>query len=441
MNLAPNPPHLVECPIDLATALAIAGADNPTIALAEEAVRAASADQLHARSLLLPTLATGMNYHLHQGNLQAGTGLMRFVTSQDLYVGAGAFSVGAGTVTVPGVRLTAHLSNAVFEPQAAAQRLLGRQFAAVATRNTVLLDVVERYLALAGAQARRQAFQRTEQDIGEVVRLTVNFAKAGQGRQGDADRARADALIFHPEAERAEEDVAIAAADLAELIGVDPSVRLRVADDAIIPVQLFPLDLDLPALVHTAVSNRPEAGAATAAVAESQTRLRQERVRPFLPVVSVGFSAGSFGGGSNLVADRFGQFAGRTDFDAVAVWSLRNAGAGNVALARERRAAMGMAIAERQRVLDRIAREVAEAHALIQARRQEIAAAERRIKTAESAYRLDLNRARNLEGHPIELLQSARQANTARLEFIRSVLGYNQAQFRLFEAMGQPPKQ
>src|SRR5207237_1324778 len=117
---------------------------------------------------------------------------------------------------------------------------LGRRFAAAATGNTVLLDVADRYLALAAAQERRRAIHKSEQEVGEVVRLTTNFAKAGQGRHGDADRARADALIFHDEAERAEEEVAVAAADLAELLGTDPSVRLQAAGDVLLPIRLIP---------------------------------------------------------------------------------------------------------------------------------------------------------------------------------------------------------
>jgi outer membrane protein TolC len=110
-----------------------------------------------------------------------------------------------------------------------------------------------------------------------------------------------------------------------------------------------------------------------------------------------------------------------------------------VVIARERRGALAIATAKQERVLDQIAREVAEAHALMHVRRQEIDAATRRIATAERAYRLDLQRSKNLEGHPIELLHSARLANAARLELIRATVGYNQAQFRLFVALGQPP--
>src|SRR5437868_2785403 len=46
-------------PMDLGAALALAGAANPTIALAQEAVRTAQAERLQADAALLPTLHAG----------------------------------------------------------------------------------------------------------------------------------------------------------------------------------------------------------------------------------------------------------------------------------------------------------------------------------------------------------------------------------------------
>src|SRR5262245_41248123 len=64
------PPASVQA-IDLPEALRLAGADNPTIALAREAIQAARAELLGARALLLPTLNAGFTYDYHDGNLLA----------------------------------------------------------------------------------------------------------------------------------------------------------------------------------------------------------------------------------------------------------------------------------------------------------------------------------------------------------------------------------
>jgi outer membrane protein TolC len=434
------PPPVAEKPIDLPTALEAAGVDNPTIALAEEAVRASQAEQLQAQALLLPSLHAGTDIDLHRGNLLSARGVIRDVHRQSLYVGAGAAAVGAGTVGFPGVQLTAHVADAVFEPRAAREAVVGRQFDAVATRNDVLLDVTDRYFALAGAEASLRAVRLTEDEEQQLVQLTANFARTGQGREGDAQRARADALLLHTAEEQAEEGLAVAAAELARLLDLDPSVRLQTPDGSLPLVEFFGPHEDVERLVQIALANRPEVGARTADIEAAATRLREERWRPLLPLLAVGFSAGDFGGGSDQADTRFGHVDPRTDFDALAVWSLRNFGAGDWAVQRERAALVGAATAERLRVIDQIGREVAEAYALSETRRRDLEVARRRAEKAEESFRLDLERARNPPlGPPVETLDSLRQLAEARQQYIRAAVEFDQAQFRLFVALGRPP--
>jgi outer membrane protein TolC len=95
---------------------------------------------------------------------------------------------------------------------------------------------------------------------------------------------------------------------------------------------------------------------------------------------------------------------------------------------------------ERARTIDRIRAEVAEAHALAAARRQEMELARKRIDLAQRAYTQDLARIRNREGLPLEVLQSANQLKDARQDLVRSMIGYSQAQLRLFAALGNAPR-
>ncbi len=433
------PPPAADYTLDLETALGLAGVENPTIALAAEAVRASQAALLQARALLLPNLNAGTSFDLHRGNLESARGLIRDVDRESLYAGAGISAVGAGTVTIPGVLLMVHVADALFEPPIARQRVVSRSFDAEATRNTVLLDVVTRYFDLAGAQARLAAIHQSQGEVGEVVRLTTNFARTGQGREGDAERARTEALLLQGVEQAAEEEVAVASAALARLLSMDPAVRLHATPGPMPFVQLVDLSGGLEPLVELAVRNRPEVAARTADVVLNATRLRQERIRPLVPFLYAGFSAGTFGGGSDTTEPRFGRFGGRTDFDVLAVWRLDNLGLGNLAVQRRVRAQMNEAEAERLRVIDVVRREVADAYALSEARRREVEAAARQVRTAAEGYRLDLERGKNLQGRPIEVLNSANLLNAARLELIRATVGYNQAQFQLFVALGQPP--
>ncbi|HKB36905.1 MAG TPA: TolC family protein [Gemmataceae bacterium] len=436
---APDIPPAPEQPIDLATALARAGVENPTIARAAEAVGVAQAELLGARALLLPTLNAGSNVDVHRGNLLSSTGIIRDLHRDSVYVGAGTDAVGGGTVTIPGVRIFAHLADAFFEPQVARERVASRGFDSEATRNRILLDVANGYLALAGAEARLVAIRQAERDLGKVVRMTAEFYRSRQGRKGDADRAQTEALLLRQDEQDAAAEVAAASAELARLLNLDPSVRLRVAEDALPLVQLVDPDTRLPQLLDIARNNRPEIQARSADIAFAEARLREERVRPFVPLLSVGYSAGGFGGGSNQVSPRFGNFNTRSDFDVFAFWSLQNLGFGNLAIQRERRGEVGEAQAVWARVVNEINREVADAYALSAARRREADLAARRVRTMEEGFDLDLRRARNLAGRPIELLNSLNLLRAAREDLVRAIIGYDQAQFQLFVSLGQPP--
>jgi outer membrane protein TolC len=432
--------------ITLETALGLAGADSPTIALAQEAVRASLAEQLQARALLLPTLDAGINFNHHWGNLQTAQGVLVDVDRQSLYVGAGAAAVGAGTVGFPGVRLTAQLADAIYAPRAARQNVDGRRFDAAAVQNAVLLEVVSRYFDLIGAEARLQALHQSQRELSELVRLTASFARTGAGREGDAERVRSEAFLLQVEEQRAQEEAATAAADLARLLNMDPAVRLHGPGELPL-VQLVDLNEDLERLIQTALANRPDLAARSADVTLAETRLRQEQVRPFLPFISVGFSAGEFGGGSDQTDTRFGHFDGRTDFDVLAVWSVDNLSFGNLSRQRRQRAVVLEGVAERQQVLDQVRREVAETYAEATARLLEVDVNRRRLATAEDGVRLELLRVRNLAGgflkepvRQIEVLNSLTLLTAARLDLDRAIVGYNQAQFRLNAALSQPPR-
>jgi outer membrane protein TolC len=304
----------------------------------------------------------------------------------------------------------------------------------------VLLEVATAYLDLLGAEGRLAILRQSELDFGEVARLTSEFARTGQGRPADADRARTDLLLLHTQEQAAEEAVAVAAARLARLLNTDPAERLRIANGPVQVVGLVDPSLCLEQLIQMALRNRPEMGAGNAAIAAAGFRLRQEKVRPFVPLLAVGYSAGEFGGGSDLVHPEFGRFGGRADFDVLAVWTLQGAGLGNLARIKGRRAEMDAAESELVVTINRIRREVAAAAALSAARLRDVEVNQRRVETALQGFRLDLTRIRGAQGLPIEVLDSARLLVDARQAFLAAIIGYDQAQFQLFVALGQPPE-
>jgi outer membrane protein TolC len=443
-EVAPDPiaPPLdaSEQAIDLEVALRLAGVDNPTINLARERVQEGLAAQLAARSLLLPSINIGGNYHLHNGRLQAGTGQIRNVNNeQSLYFGLGAQAVGSGTVAYPGIRLFAHLGDAAFEPLAARQEIVVRRSDAQAVQNDILLRVATAYLSLIEAEARLDVLRKAEIDLIEIVRLTRSFANNGQGRKADADRTATTADLFRQEIHRGEEQVAVASARLCALLNLDPSFRLRTPGGAILPIKLISEEQETEPLVNEAIGGRPDLMARAYEIREAQIRVRQERVRPLLPLVSVGVSGGWFGGGSNATSPTFGSLSGRTDFDVFAVWNIQNLGFGNRMQVRRADANVGQATAAYERTLNAIRREVIEAQADARAAARQIELAKNAVLIAEDGFKLESTRIREGQGRPIEVVDSFNQLSDARQQLVRSVVAYNIAQFRLFVATGSNP--
>jgi outer membrane protein TolC len=422
--------------VDFFAALQLAEAQNPNIGLSRQAIQEALAQQLQARSMLLPSVRAGANYRNHQGVLQTSSGKMEDVNSSSLYLGNGVLAEAAGTTVIPGVQVFAHLGDGIFEPLAARQLVASRNFQAQATSNQILLEVAGRFLDLVRAEAELQALRQTEKDMDQAVQITRAFAKAKQGREADAMRAQTTALLLHSQTVRAEEDLLTAAAELARVLSLDPAIRLRAPSQSAVLLELVDARQDLGALLALAQAARPELAALSAEIARKQIQVRQERIRPFLPTVSLGFSAGSFGGGPTPA---FGKFNNRTDVDLVAYWTLQNMGMGNRALQKERLSEQDQMTLERERMLNVIGREVADAQALVLSRWENLDIARSRLVIAERAFQEDLKRIRGNVGLPIELLNSLNRLASARVDAVRVLQEYNLAQMQLFVALGQTP--
>ena len=61
------------------------------------------------------------------------------------------------------------------------------------------------------------------------------------------------------------------------------------------------------------------------------------------------------------------------------------------------------------------------------------------MRTGTNGFREDLDRIRGGVGLPIEVLNNLNLLAHARLEYLDSIVDYNEAQFQLFVALGQPP--
>ncbi len=448
-DLAPSGPLVTT--IDLASALKLAGVENPQVLIARQRVVEATALRQFAAAQILPSLNLGLNYDAHTGPLQQSSGNILKVNRSAMYLGAGANAVAAGTVNIPGVVYNLNLSEGIFAALITRQGVERARYASLAIRNDVFRRVAVSYTELLRAEGRRSVALQTRDEAAEVARMTAVYAKAGQGNQADADRAANELQRRDSDLAQAEAEVLIASARLAELLALDRSLRLHPVEDRVVPTPIVPDPIPLQQLLAIALLQRPELREWQAAIRQAMLTLDGAKVLPFSPNMIVGFSSGTFGGGSGLITSanpgfgaaplqsRFGTFGQRNDFDIVAYWTLQNIGVGNNALIKGAAANLRITELEKLRVFNQVRREVADAYVLTHTRYGQIARAENAVRTGDKAFKEDFGRVRGGVGLPIELLASLMLLGRARGEYLDALTEYNEAQIDLYVALGQPP--
>ena len=433
-------------PIDLNSALRLAGVQNPDLNLARQRVVEAEALRQLAAAQFLPSINLGANYDSHNGTLQQSNGNILSVNRSAVYVGAGANAVAAGTVNIPGVVLQGNVAESIYGFLVSRQVVAQQAFTSAAVQNQVFLQVALAYSELTRAEGGRALAIQARNEAREIARLTADYATTGEGKPADANRAATELAFREAAVQESEGRLLVASSELCRVLNLDPSIRLQPTDAFVVPLPIVPNPMPLPELIAVGLLRRPELGERRAAIRASLLSLEGTKVLPFSPTVLVGFSAGGFGGGSNLVSPTFGAFGGRADVDVIGYWTIRNLGIGNVALIRSADARLKMTRFQEIAVLNLVRSEVAEAYARSHARYAQIATTEAAVKSGLAGFREDYDRifrrAREEEKSrtlPIELLDNFRMLNRARRAYLDAIVDYNRAQFELFVAMGQPP--
>src|ERR1043166_4710491 len=281
-------------PNGLYSAMKLAGVYNPEILIARQRVAEADARRQLAAAQILPTINAGTNLDHHQGNLQQSTGRIITVNRDSMFFVLGANAVAAGTVNIPGIVWNGNVSDQIFARLVARQVVKQRQFESEAVRNDVLGRVAVAYVELLRATGRRAVIEMSRSESAEVARLTASAAKNKQGRQADADRAAAELQLRDEALLRGEADVQIASARLAQLLRLDPAVRLFPTDGWVVPAPIVPDPIPLTELLAIAITQRPELRARQAAVRAAFLELQAAKALPYSPNFLVGYSTGSF---------------------------------------------------------------------------------------------------------------------------------------------------
>jgi outer membrane protein TolC len=417
-------------PIDLAAALRLANVGNPTINRARESVAAAYARVDQAEVLWLPDLRSGPAYQRHDGRIQNTDGTIISTSKSSLFVGGGA-------------ALSLEVSDALFAPLIARRLAQAQAANAQAVSHNIGLDVALAYLDLLHIHGQLAVNADTLDRAKAMLRFAEAADEAGLNKnKADPTRARAEIAARQRERIDLEGGAAVASARLAQLLLLKPSVDLRPVDPGVVPLTLVPAAGSLDDLVATALLNRPELAESRELVSAAVARWRQARTAPLIPRLEASYFGGDFGGGVNSDLSKFG---GRSDGLLQMTWELHNFGAGDLARARERRAQVNEANFHVVEVEAQVAAEVVAAAKLARQHQRTLKDAQAAVIEAvetwrrlETAAREVIGGKRNLD--PLEPFIAVQSLAQARSEYLKEVIDYNRAQFRLFTALGQPPQ-
>jgi len=425
-------------PINLPTALRLVNARTMDIAIASKRIQQAHAQFEQAKYSWVPTLTIGADYLRHDGR------------SQDIQGGViepsrSAFMAGLGlnAVFTP--------SDAIFAPLAAKQVMRARVADLDVAENNMLLAVAEAYFNVQQARGEYVGAEVAAAHGEELVKRAEKLAE-GLVPPVEAVRARTELARRKQTARLAQERWQLASAELIRLLRLEPTAVIDPAEPPHLRVSLVDLNETIDNLITVGLRNRPELASQQALVEATLQRLRQEKIRPLIPSLVLrgagtsppaSLTGGVFGAGN----DALSKYGPRADVGLQAVWTFEGFGLVNRGKIRERRADNEVAMLELFRLQDRIAAEVAQAHAQAKSAALRLADSESGLKDAADSVDKSfkgLSQTRRagdlivLLVRPQEVVASIQALNQAYADFYGAIGDLNRAQFRLYRALGHP---
>jgi outer membrane protein TolC len=419
------------------------------IATARQQVLQALGDLDEARGLWLPSLFTGPTYYRLDGQVQAIDGRVVTVDRSSLFLGTTASLANSFPAAPPGSGFpplntlsgVLRLSDAIYGTRAARRVIAANEAGVKVATNDALLAVSEAYFDLQLA-AGTLAIAREATGNAEVLAgVTGAFARTKAGLEADHRRILTELRSRKRSLRLTVGQLEVASANLIRPLLLDPHILIAPVEPAEAVIRLIPDDVPLDDLICQGWQNRPELARAHELLEAAVLRLKQARLRPFVPSLAVTYSGGGFGGGPNSF---FGNFSARGDFAASLFWELRGLGfsdRGNWRVADAQRRTADIQLV---RVQAQVANDVVAAYKARSAASEAMDDARESVTEAVDSLKLNLTNIRRGAGlpgatRPIEVLQPIQALAQARTDYLSAVLAYNRAQFRLFRAVGQPP--
>lgn len=408
-------------PIDLPTALKLAGAQNLDVQIARERLREAEAQRDATIYNFFPWVTPGVGYRRHDGRIQDIVGTVFDASKQQL---------------TPGATIEARLDlgDAWFKALAAKQLAKAADHAVEAQRQDSAAAAALGYFDLVKARAVGDVAAESTRIAGDYAEQLQRGVELGLIFKGDALRARGQAERNQLALQQAREQQRVAAARLAQVLRLDPAVNLVPADSELLPLTLTATNAALDSLVAQALGARPELkqGAALANAAAKQHGA--VTVGPLIPSLGAQAFVGGLGGGRNNDMETFG---GSANMALTLGWRFGPGGIFDSARERTADSRLRATALANDKLKDDIIRQVVEAHTRVHSLRDQLATLRRALATAEEGFRLTRERKERGIGVVLENIFAEQELTRARSDFVAAVAEVNKAQYGLQRAVGR----
>lgn len=409
-------------PIDLPTALRLAGAEHLDVRIAQQKLAEAQARDTMARNRMFPWIAVGATAQRHENNIQTVEGQIIDADKQSL---------------AAGLALNARWEPAesYFQRLVARQRVQGEQAAletqgqaAVHAAALAYFDLLRATVDIGVAQA---ALDLSDRHLRQVQAL----GEAGLIFAGDVQRTTTHRARSALSLRQAQAQAAVASARLAEVLKLDPAVELTTPAGDLVPLSIAPAQADVDSLIGRALGARPELGRSSADLAAAQTALKGARFAPLIPTVTAQAALGGLGGapGTNRWTQNYGS---TTDYSLGLSWRLGPGGLFDHAPERVASAQLQQAELELERTRQSVRRQVVEQHALTRSLLDQLGLIRQALIVAENTAQLSLSRREQGVAEVLEDIVAKEELTRARHDYAAVVAQYNQAQFGLLRALG-----
>lgn len=410
-------------PIDLPTALRLAGAQNLEIQIARERLNEAEAERSRAVERFFPWLAAGIGYHRRDGVAQA--------------VPSGIISDAHFQSYSPGATVSAQLDlgDAIYNNLAARQTVKASSQALETQRQETSLSAAKAYFELAKARGLAEvagAALKTSQNYQEQLRQAV---AAGIAFKGDELRIQTQTKQYQIDLRQTLEQQRLAAVQLARILHLDSRVELVPQDTGQTRLTLFPPGSALDLLVTQALRSRPELKQSQALVSAARENRNGAVYGPMIPSLNAQVFGGGLGGGPDSGPGNFGP---EGDYFVGLSWRIGPGGlfdGGRIRASKARLSALELGA---EKLKDDIVAEVVADLARVQSLSDQIALAEDKLTSAAETLNVTRQRKQYGVGVVLEDLLAQQDLDRARADYISLLAEFNKTQYHLSRSVGLP---